>query len=110
EARGIAFSEGRTQEEAAMKMRKMVLGVGALAGLVSFGVAAWAQQQPQPLKTTKVKDNVYWVQGGQGSNDGFIVGNTGGVLADTAGPMHIPAAIRSSMFRTRRSCSAGTCW
>jgi len=66
-----------------MQMRKMVLGVGALAGLVSFGVAAWAQQQPQPLKTTKVKDNVYWVQGGVGSNDGFIVGNTGVVLIDT---------------------------
>jgi len=32
---------------------------------------------------TKVKDNVYWVQGGVGSNDGFIVGTTGVVLVDT---------------------------
>lgn len=66
-----------------MKMRKIVLGVGAIAALVSFGVLARAQQQPQPLKTTKVKDNVYWVQGGVGSNDGFIVGNTGVILVDT---------------------------
>lgn len=44
---------------------------------------AGAQPQPQPLKVTKLKDNVYWVQGGAGSNDGIIVGNTGLVLVDT---------------------------
>jgi cyclase len=65
------------------KMRKLVLGMAAVAALVSFGMRAWAQQQPQPLKVTKVKDNVYWVQGGVGSNDGFIVGTTGVVLVDT---------------------------
>src|SRR5438552_16202212 len=64
-------------------MSKGIAGLAMVAGLVSFGVAARAQQQAQPLKTTKVKDNVYWVQGGVGSNDGFIVGNTGVVLVDT---------------------------
>ena len=44
---------------------------------------ARAQQQVQPLKVTKVRDNVYWVQGGAGSNDGFIVGTTGVVVVDT---------------------------
>jgi glyoxylase-like metal-dependent hydrolase (beta-lactamase superfamily II) len=65
------------------KMRKLVLGMAGVAALVSVGTRARAQQQPQPLKVTKVKDNVYWVQGGVGSNDGFIVGTTGVVLVDT---------------------------
>ena len=65
------------------KMRKLVLGMAGIAVLVSFGTRASAQQQPQPLKVTKVKDNVYWVQGGVGSNDGFIVGTSGVVLVDT---------------------------
>jgi cyclase len=70
--------------KASMKNRsKGIIGLAMVAGLVSFGVPVRAQQQAQPLKTTKVKDNVYWVQGGVGSNDGFIVGNTGVVLVDT---------------------------
>jgi cyclase len=70
--------------KAGMKnISKGIVGLAMVAGLVSFGVPARAQQQAQPLKTTKVKDNVYWVQGGVGSNDGFIVGNTGVVLVDT---------------------------
>jgi len=63
--------------------KKVVIGLAAVAALVSFGALARAQQPPQPLKVTKVKDNVYWVQGGVGSNDGFIVGTTGVVLVDT---------------------------
>jgi cyclase len=66
-----------------MKMRKMVLCVGAIAALVAIATQAQAQQPPQPLKVTKVKENVYWVQGGVGSNDGFIVGTSGVVLVDT---------------------------
>src|ERR1700747_196210 len=65
------------------KAKSLALGLVALASFVSFGTLARAQQQPQPLKVTKVKDNVYWVQGGVGSNDGFIVGTTGVVLVDT---------------------------
>src|SRR4029077_70454 len=64
------------------KMRKLVLGMAGVAALVSFGTLPRAQQQPQPLTVTKVKDNVYWVQGGVGSNDGFIVGTTGVGLVD----------------------------
>ncbi len=65
------------------KMRKLVVVLAIVVALVSFGALARAQQQPQPLKVTKVKDNVYWVQGGVGSNDGFIVGTNGVVLVDT---------------------------
>jgi glyoxylase-like metal-dependent hydrolase (beta-lactamase superfamily II) len=50
---------------------------------------AFAQQQPPPLTVTKLKDNVYWVRGGGGSNDGvgsnngFIVGSGGVIVVDT---------------------------
>ena len=64
-------------------LRKLALGLAMLAAFVSFATLAGAQQQPQPLKVTKVKDNVYWVQGGAGSNDGFIVGTTGVIVVDT---------------------------
>jgi glyoxylase-like metal-dependent hydrolase (beta-lactamase superfamily II) len=32
---------------------------------------------------TKIKDNVYWAQGGVGSNDGIIVGSAGVIVVDT---------------------------
>jgi cyclase len=32
---------------------------------------------------TKIKDDVYWAQGGVGSNDGIIVGTTGVIVVDT---------------------------
>src|SRR5215469_5746849 len=60
---------------------KLALPAMALAGLISVGTQA--QQQPQPLKVTKVKGNVYWIQGGVGSNDGVIVGKNGVVVVDT---------------------------
>jgi glyoxylase-like metal-dependent hydrolase (beta-lactamase superfamily II) len=66
-----------------MKKRKLLLGMAGVVALVSPGMLASAQQQPQPLKVTRVKGNVYWVQGGVGSNDGFIVGTPGVVLVDT---------------------------
>ncbi len=65
------------------KAKTLALGLATLASFVSFGTLARAQQQPQPLKVTKVKDNVYWVQGGVGSNDGVIVGTTGVIVVDT---------------------------
>lgn len=63
-------------------VRKLALGLAIVGALALSGIAG-AQQQPQPLKVTKVKDNVYWIQGGAGSNDGIIVGNSGVVLVDT---------------------------
>ena len=64
-------------------VRKVALGLARLASFVSFATVARAQQQAQPLKVTNISENVYWVQGGVGSNDGFIVGTTGVVLVDT---------------------------
>jgi cyclase len=64
-------------------VKKLVLALGTLAAVISFGALAGAQQQPQPIKVTKVKDNVYFVQGGAGSNNGVIVGKTGVIVVDT---------------------------
>jgi len=64
-------------------VKKLVLVLGTLAAMMSFSATARAQQQPQPIKVTKVEDNVYFVQGGAGSNNGFIVGKTGVIVVDT---------------------------
>src|SRR5579883_570485 len=65
------------------KTKKLVLGLTTIVLLVSLGKSASAQQQPQPLKVSHIKDNVYWIQGGVGSNDGVIVGTTGVIVVDT---------------------------
>jgi cyclase len=63
--------------------KKLTFGLSALVALASFATLAEAQQQPQPLKVTQIKDNIYWVQGGAGSNDGVIVGATSVIVVDT---------------------------
>ena len=64
------------------KIAKLAFGLAALT-VFMFSVPAGAQQQPPPLKVTKIKDNIYWAQGGVGSNDGIIVGNNGVIVVDT---------------------------
>ena len=61
-------------------LAKVAFGAAVIALFVS---SAAAQQQPQPVTMTNVKDNVYWAIGGVGSNDGVIVGTTGVILVDT---------------------------
>ena len=63
-------------------MRKLTRMPAMVAAFVSFAMLAGAQQPPQPLKVTKIKDNVYWAQGGVGSNDGIIVGTTAVIVVD----------------------------
>ncbi len=46
-----------------------------------FSAFALAQGQPQGLTTHKLKDNVYWIEGG-GGNTGVIIGNTGVIIVD----------------------------
>ena len=66
------------------KRRKLGISLAALGALAGFAMVAAAQQQaPPPLKITKIKDNVYWAQGGAGSNDGIIVGTDGVIVVDT---------------------------
>jgi cyclase len=65
------------------KVNQLRLRPAMLAAFVSFAMLAAAQQQAPPLKVTQIKDNVYWAQGGVGSNDGIIVGTTGVIVVDT---------------------------
>src|ERR1700722_15575670 len=72
------------EREAGMKLwRNLGLGLAAIAAIIWYVPLASAQQQPQPLKVTKIKKNVYWIQGGVGSNDGVIVGTNGVIVVDT---------------------------
>ena len=64
-------------------MKKLTRMPAKVAAFVSFAMLAGAQQPTPPLKVTKIKDNVYWAQGGVGSNDGIIVGTTGVIVVDT---------------------------
>src|SRR5450631_2126915 len=73
----------RFRRAAMNKVNELTLRPAMLAAFVSFAVLAGAQQQAPPLKVTKIKDNVYWAQGGAGSNDGIIVGTTGVIVVDT---------------------------
>lgn len=70
-----------------MEMNRIVtlaLGVGTLAAALALAAPASAQQQqPPPIKVTKIKDNIYFSQGGAGSNNGFIVGKNGVIVVDT---------------------------
>jgi hypothetical protein len=48
-----------------MRFRKHLLATAAaILGLFTFATLADAQQQAPPLKVTKIKDNIYWAQGG----------------------------------------------
>ena len=62
---------------------KLTRRPATLAAFVLFATLGGAQQQAPPLKVTQIKDNVYWAQGGVGSNDGIIVGTTGVIVVDT---------------------------
>src|SRR5579862_6173054 len=53
-----------------------------VAAVVAFAMLVSAQQPNPPLKVTQIKDNLYWAQGGVGSNDGIIVGTTGVIVVD----------------------------
>jgi glyoxylase-like metal-dependent hydrolase (beta-lactamase superfamily II) len=67
-----------------MRDRKnLLIALVPSLGLLAFAALADAQQQVPPLKVAMIKDNVYWVQGGVGSNDGIIVGTTGVIVVDT---------------------------
>jgi cyclase len=89
-------------------LSRVAFGLAAVAALVSVGRLASAQQQGpkgvspkdieklqsliddykrlEPLKVTKIGDNVYLAKGGRGGNDanvGFVVGKDGVIFVDS---------------------------
>ena len=65
-----------------MNRRNRAFGFGIIAGLTGFAVLANAQAPNAPLTTKKVKDNIYFVEGG-GGNAGIIIGKDGVIVVDT---------------------------
>jgi cyclase len=68
------------------KSRLISLGLG-LAFLTALGTPAAslrAQAQPQfaPIVTRALNGNVYWIEGGVGSNSGVVVGTNGVIVID----------------------------
>jgi len=59
--------------------------VVSLTVLVTCAIAQQTPQSPVPLSVTKLRDNVYWLEGGGAwpiGNSGIIVGNTGVIVVD----------------------------
>jgi len=60
------------------------LGLAALTALGALAPSLSAQAQPQfaPIVTHALNGNVYWIEGGVGSNSGVVVGTNGVVVID----------------------------
>jgi cyclase len=62
--------------------RHFFFGIAILVGLAALATVSSAQTQPQPISVKTLTGDVYFVQGGAGSNTGFIVGKTGVIVVD----------------------------
>ncbi len=65
--------------------RGIVLGALVALGALSMSVAAWRGAQAQTITVSKVKDNLYMLQGGGGNTAVFITSN-GVVVVDAKNP------------------------
>jgi glyoxylase-like metal-dependent hydrolase (beta-lactamase superfamily II) len=88
-----------------MNLSKVVLGL-VVAEFTAFGTVVSAQQQAPPVTVTNIKDNVYWVRGGGGSNDGvgsnnaFIVGTSGVIVVDTKTTVDVERRVIAEISKT----------
>ena len=64
-----------------MRTRNAISGLALVAGLAAWGTLALAQAPGQPLTVKKVKDNIYFVEGG-GGNSSIIIGQNGVIVVD----------------------------
>src|SRR5256885_2745256 len=78
---GTSASALSLKKEDLMPARNSVFGFAFVAGLTALGVAAFAQAPNQPLTLKKVKDNIYFVEGG-GGNSSIIIGQNGVTVVD----------------------------
>lgn len=65
-------------------LKRFVLGLAASSILCLFGAPVKAQGpgRVRPVTVKPLHDGVYWVEGGVGSNTGFIVGTDGVIVFD----------------------------
>lgn len=64
-----------------MRTRTAVFRFTVAAGLACFGTLALAQAPDQPLTVKKIKDNIYFAEGG-GGGSGIIIGESGVIVID----------------------------
>jgi glyoxylase-like metal-dependent hydrolase (beta-lactamase superfamily II) len=64
-----------------MRTRTAVFRFTVAAGLACFGTLALAQAPDQPLTVKKIKDNIYFAEGG-GGGSGIIIGENGVIVID----------------------------
>lgn len=67
-----------------MKCKMIVLAVAwsVAASLAVFVPAANAQAQPAPMHANQLAKDVYWIEGGVGSNSGVVIGKDGVIVID----------------------------
>jgi cyclase len=67
-----------------MKYRMILLAFrfAIIFRLVALAPLANAQAQPAPLRVNPLRGEVYWIEGGVGSNAGVIIGKTGVIVVD----------------------------
>ena len=64
------------------RMTFLAFGFAIIFRLVAFAPLANAQAQPAPLRVNTLSGDVYWIEGGVGSNSGVIIGKTGVIVID----------------------------
>jgi cyclase len=64
------------------RMTFLAYGFAIIFRLVAFAPLANAKAQPAPLRVNTLSGDVYWIEGGVGSNSGVIVGKTGVIVID----------------------------
>ena len=74
----LVFAEKKIRVMPSVKILR--LGLTIVVGLAA--TPAMAQQLPTPLSVKQLKPDVYWTQGGAGSNTGIIIGKTGVIVID----------------------------
>src|SRR5271163_2960430 len=79
--------------------RNFASGFATVIALGIFATLCAAQQQPPPLKVTKIKDNIYWTQGGAGGNTGIIVGDSGVIVIDTKTTVDSSKAVQAEIAK-----------
>ena len=63
-------------------LKTLRFALPAIVGLGALATSAIAQQAPPPLSVKQLKPDVYWTQGGAGSNTGILIGKTGVIVID----------------------------
>lgn len=88
-----------TSNQRSKSQRKLIFASAAIAALAALATVGAAQQQPEPLKVTKIRDNVYVTQGGDGGNTGIIVGTSSVIVVDTKTTVNASKEVQAEIVK-----------